>query len=337
MLKWQKNDILYIVMDQIQQINSSENLNQKSESQSNQSFYEKNRYKIFGLLLSITLVFSFIIISINIFLLSDTTSYEVGGSLILTLVRIAFLIFVTPVAIVLLFVGHRIDTARNKTQSYDYPFWVELVGIIVGIYLGLNMAILWIVILSVSEGTLWTDPLLYVPLPVITPLITYLCFKTVQLVYSLFDKRAQRSGLKLTLIVFIISLPIFVFSGIALYQIYLDEASEATITMTNFKEIPSGQKNVFTADLSVPTSDEYNITAYIGSKPSGTIRLNGIENIDGFNNFELTKGVNKLLYYPDSNNCTQSHISVTFQARKVLANQLKLGSPKSITETITCK
>lgn len=312
------------------------NSKQNIQTQPTSSFYGRNRFKILGLLISIVLVFGIIVVSLNVFLISDAAANEFGGTLILTLIRIAFLIFGTPVAIILLFVGHRIDNAKNKIISYRYPLWVEFIGLILGVYLGLNMAVLWIVIFSVAQGTLWTDPILYIPLPVITPIITYLCFKVAQLIYSLIDKRATRKNLKLTLIVFVLSLPLFAYSGYALYQIYLEEASEATITITNFKEVPVEKKSIYTADITIPKSDEYNVTAYVGSKPSGTIRLNGIENIDGFNNFELTKGINKLIFYPDERTCTSASQTVSFQIRKVLANQLKLGNPKVITEKIVC-
>lgn len=321
---------------------TNNDINQKAQPRQNISFYSKNRFKIFGLLLSITLVFSFIIIVINVFLLSNTSASNVfGGVLVLTLIRIAFLILGPPVSIILVFIGHRIDDAQNKA-AYRYPIWVELIGMFIGIYLGLDTAILWIVSVSVSQGLIWANPILYIPFLVITPIITYLCLKGTQLIYSLVNKRFRGDSFKLLLIIFLLSSPFLIYSGYSLFQIHQQESSQTSITITDFKAASQGK--IYTANISIPQADEYNITATIGfSSPAasaGILRLNGIENIDGLNNYELTTGINKLIYYPNTNACPVSNSStihsVTFEIRKVLANQLKVGNPKIITEPITC-
>ena len=108
--------------------------NNNLEEQSHSRFNARNKFKILSFLLSIVLVFAIIIVSF--ILLAIKTTVENEGYLALILIRIAFIIFATPVAIILFFIGHRIDDAKNKADVYPYPIWIEIIGIVIGIYLG---------------------------------------------------------------------------------------------------------------------------------------------------------------------------------------------------------
>lgn len=305
----------------------------------NSSFANRNRYKILGILISIILVFTIIIVSF-IFLSVQATVGN-GAELILILIRIAFIIFATPVAIVLFFVGHRIDDVKNRAEAYHYPILIEILGITIGIYLGWTVSTIWVLIITISQGTLWTNPTLYIPFPVITPLVTYLCFKAAQFIYSLFDKKAQRSSLRMPLIAFVLVLPLLIYSIYTIFQLYNEASYQNQVTLTNFKEVRQGNNDIFTADMYVPQSDEYNIIATVGSSShtvlAGILRLNGVENIDGLNNFILTKGDNKFIFYPNNKVCSSNtSTSVSFDVRKVLAYRFTIAQAKVISENVTC-
>jgi len=316
----------------------SSNKNNNKELQSNSSFNSKNRFKILSILLSIILVFAIIIVSFV--LLSIKSTIENEGYLALILIRIAFIIFTTPVAIILFFIGHRIDDAKNKLDVYRYPIWVEIIGIITGISLGWVISILWVFIITVSQGTIWANPVLYIPFPVITPLITYLCFKTVQFIYSLLNKKARRSSIKIPLIAFLLALPILIYSIYIILQINQEVSYQNQVTFTNFKETKQGNKHIFTAGVYAPQSNIYNIIAIVDSSSkklsAGILRLNGVENIDGLNNFILNKGINKMIYYPNSNTCSGTRVTVSFDIRKLLADRFTTTQAKVIKETIKC-
>lgn len=307
-------------------------------------FDSRNRYKIFGILISIVLAFS--IIFISLILLSLNATIQTEGVVVLSLIRIAFIILGTPIAILLFFVGHRIDDAKNKDVSYRYPLWVEVVGMIIGLLLGLIVSSIWIITFTLTQGIIWSNPILYLPLPVVAPLITYLCFKGTQLIYALSNKNFLRGNFKLPLLIFLLSSPVLIYSGYIMFQIFQEASYQENVTITNFKEVQLGNNYIFTANMYVPQTSEYNITASIGQTPSddieGAVRINGIENIDGLHNYELNKGMNPLIYYPRSTDCAYAtkpakYTYVTFNVRKVLEYRIPLAIPKRITEKIACR
>ena len=321
-----------------------EDIHQKMPVQKNSSLYARNRFKILGVLVGITLVFTTALISFNLFYITDNAFAGLGGEFILTLIRIAFIIVGTPVAIILFFIGHRVDDTNNKTNTYRYPIWIEIIGMIIGIGFGWGISILWAISLTLSLGLVWANPILYAPFPIITPVITYLCFKGTHFVYSFIDKKFRKESFKPLLILFIFTLPFLIYSGYILSQILQQASYQNAVTITNFKETSQGNGYIFTADMYVPQTDLYNITATIGSSQAitaGTLRLNGIENIDRLNNYELTKGINKLIYYPDNGDCPLANTStvhsyVTFSIKKVLEDRLTLTQPKVIQQNIIC-
>jgi hypothetical protein len=312
--------------------------NNNTAAQSTSSFNARNKFKILSLIISIILVFTIIIVSFVALSIRATVGDE--ADLIFTLIRIVFIIFATPVAVLLFFIGHRLDDAKNKSVTYSYPIWLEIVGVVIGLYLGWLLSTLWVFIITVSQGTLWTNPVLYIPFPIITPLVTYLCFKIAQVIYSLFDKKARRSGFRMSLTAIILVLPILFYSGSTLLQEKQEVTYQNQVTLTNVKGIQEGNKITFTADVYVPQSDEYNIIATVNGSPkpifAGALRLNGIENIDGLNNFLLNKGTNKMIFYPNSSVCTGNPIVVSFNVRKVLAYRFTTSQAKVITETVSC-
>lgn len=308
----------------------------------NSPFMKRNQYKIFGLLLGIIVIFFVIVSVFGLFLASQHASGIDEDPLTLIFIRIAFIIFSAPIIIVLFFIGHRIDDKKN-VASYRYPLWVELIGLIVGMYLGWELAILWIIIFAVSQGIIWENPLLYAPLPFITSLITYLCVKGMQFLYSLDNKKFYGDSFKWPLIIFILTLPLLFYSWHTLLEISQEESYQNQITISNFKQLQQGNKYIFTADMYVPQTSEYNVTGSVGLSPYiGKVRLDGIENIDGLNNFILTQGMNKLIFYPNPQECplitaSPTHSYVTLKIRKVLASRFTLAQPKVIVENITCR
>lgn len=334
-------------MDQNEQNDLSQKNTEKHQeiqTETKEGFYSRNRFKILGIIVGAILVFTATIISFNLFLFADNSFAGLGGILILTLIRIIFIVVGTPVAIILFFVGHRIDDTNNKTL-YRYPIWIEITGMIVGICLGWGLAILWAIILSVSQGLIWANPILYVPFPIITPLITYLCFKGAQFIYSFIDRKFRKDSFKPALIILICFSPFLIYSGHLLSQLAQQTTYQQNSALTDFKETEQGDSYIFTANIYVPETGEYHITATIGPSPqtpsAGTLRLDGIENIDRLNNYDLTKGENKLIYYPDNGDCPLAKTStfqtyVTFNVSKVLPNQSTLGQPKVIRQDITC-
>ncbi|HSX09164.1 MAG TPA: hypothetical protein VLF93_03360 [Candidatus Saccharimonadales bacterium] len=316
--------------------------NNKRQS-TNTSFYARNRYKILGLLLGFTVVFTTALISFNLFYITNSAFAGVGGDTILTLIRIAFIVVGTPISIILFFIGHRVDDSNNNA-SFRYPVWIEIIGMGIGLVLGWSISIVWAIMLFLSQGLVWANPLLYVPFPVITPVITYLCFKGAQFVFSFVDKKFRKNSFKPALILFLCSVPFLIYSGYITFQLFHQASSQNSVTITNFKEISQGNGYIFTADMYAPQEGLYNITATIGSSQAitaGTLRLNGIENIDRLNNYELTKGINKLIYYPDNGDCPFGNTStvqsyVTFKIKKVIQDRITLTQPNSIKQTITC-
>ncbi len=309
------------------------------------SFYSRNIFKIRFALFGTIIVFSILIFLLIILYYSNSPLLHLGGFLLLILTRIAFLILATPIAIIMFFIGHRIDDTKNKTTLYRYPMWVELLGVIIGIFFGWLTAVLVAFNLTVTQGLIWADPTLYLPFPFVTPLITYLCFKGIQFIYSFRVKKSQKGSFRLALIVLILSLPLLIYSGYVFFQILQEESYQADVTLTNFKEVPNGNSYIFTADINITQESLYHITASLGTSNHPTsvlaLRLNGIANIDGLYNYELTKGVNKLIFTPNPADCPYSHTSavstyITFNINKVLADRFTIALPNQIKKNVTC-
>jgi hypothetical protein len=304
--------------------------------------YIGNKYKIRSLLIAIVALFIFLLIILVTCYSLTCPLLNFGGALLMDLTKIAFIILVTPFAIVTLFIGYRIDERGNIMR---YPLWVELTGLIFGIFFGWAISVEWAFLLTISQGLIWANPFLYTPFAFITPLITYLCFKGAQFIYSINKKDVYKQSFFIPLVFFVFALPVLIYSALALFSLMRQEASQTSITLTNFKQTPKNLGYVLTGDVTVPEDYLYHITASVGTSPHLTsvlaLRLNGVANIDGLYNFELTKGINTLSFTPSQTDCsyssnTTSTKTVTFYISKVLADRLTIATPLTITETIMC-
>lgn len=267
-----------------------------------------------------------------------------GGDLLLRLTRIAFIIIATPVVIITLLTGHRIDDTRNNTTIY--PLRVEVTGIIIGIILGSLLSFEWAFLLTLSIGTIWADPFLYSPFPIFTLLITYLCFKGSQYFYSRTHTLPFKQSFRLPFILLLFSLPVLLYSIYALASLLMKLSPQNEVTITNLKEIPSGDSYMVLADLTVPESGLYHVTASVGPTPHYTtplaLRLNGVANIDGLYNFELNKGINQLTYHPSAEDCafTQGKTvstNITFSVSLEVGGRFTTPLPHQIKENINCR
>jgi hypothetical protein len=291
--------------------------------------------------LSITFL---VIILVPVFLyLTNSPLLYIGGDLLLQLIRSVFIMIATPIVIITLFVGHRIDDTRNKVTPY--PMWVELTGLISGIFLGWTISAGWSFLLLISIGTIWSDPFLYAPFPIFTALITYLCFKGAQFIYKLKHKSRYRDSFKVSLFFFIMSLPVLLYTVMAFTKLIWEESIQNEVTITNLKEFPMENGYMVTADLSAPDADLYHITASVGQTPHATLplalKVNGTANLDGLYNFELNKGVNQVTYVPNIKDCAFTEgqtisSTITFNINKVFAGRFIIGLPHQITLPITC-
>src|ERR1700727_1193652 len=96
------------------------------QQESNQGIYARNRAKIRGVLIGITVLFIILIILVVLLYITNSPLLRLGGDLLLILTRIVFIILIAPTILIVLFVGHRKDDARNKTLLTPYPLWAEL-------------------------------------------------------------------------------------------------------------------------------------------------------------------------------------------------------------------
>ncbi len=305
--------------------------------------YRGYKYKFKNVLLSITALFLLLISLLVICSLTKSPILQYGGPFLLDMTRIIFIILATPVAIITLFVGHRIDDSNNKTNPF--PLWIELIGLLFGMFLGWVISVEWVFFITISQGLIWTDPMLYLPFPILTPLFTYLFFKGIQLIYARNHQKKFSVGLKLPLFILLLASPVIVYSLYGLYTLLQEQLFLNAITVTNFKEIKVGDTYLFTADLSVPEDNLYHITASVGSTPHATkplaTRLNGIANLDGLYNFQLAKGTNTFSYQPNLKDCAFSKnatftTTLTINVNKVIAGRFTSGIPHQIKLPVTC-
>lgn len=306
-------------------------------------FYEKNRNKIRGFFIAITIVFCILIDLPLLAYFTNSQILEYGGTFILTLTKILFIILATPCALIAFFIGYRLDQTKYSKIPFNYPNRVELTGLLVGITLGLYFSVLWVYIITLSQGTYLFNPVLYSTFPLLTTLITYLTFKGTQLLYSKMYILNHKDNFTFPLLIFILAFPFFIYTVYSLTQISHQIAEQNEVTFTNFQEIPSVDRYDFVADIAVPATQVYNIDALIGSSSvsNGTLRINGVQNFNGLDNYLLYKGVNSFTFEPNPGICPFENTSLystqmTIYIRKLLSDQYATTVKKTITESIKC-
>ena len=306
--------------------------------------YTGDKYKIRSVLLSIAFLFlALVVIDILLYIFNNPVM-AIGTSLLLDLTRIIFIILVTPVAILTLFIGHRIDNERNKSNRY--PLWLELTGLILGFFFGWALSVEWALLLTIKVGIIWSDPFLYAPFPIFTPLLTYLCFKTAQFIYAKKHPVLKKERFIIPFIFLILSIPIFGYSASAIGYLLQQEALQNQVMVTNIMQVPMGEGYQIKADISVPEDNLYHITAQVSDTPHATsalaLRLNGVANLDRLYNFELTKGVNRFTFTPSPLDCSNTKHSseqttLTINVSKMLADRFTIAQPHTFKTQITCR
>lgn len=306
-------------------------------------FYEQNKNKIRGFFIAITIVFCVLIDLPLLAYFTNSQILEYGGTFILTLTKILFIILATPSAIIAFFIGYRIDQTKYGKIPFNYPNRVELTGILVGITLGLYFSVLWVYIIALSQGTYLFDPLLYSTFPLLTTLITYLTFKGTQLLYSKMYILNHKDNFIFPIFIFILAFPFFIYTIYSLTQIAHQIAAQNEAILSKFQQIPSVDRYNFIADITVPATQIYNIDAVIGSAPesNGIVRINGVQNFNGLDNYLLYKGINSFTFEPNIGVCPFENTSVyttnmTIYIRKLLSDNYATTVRKTIIEPIQC-
>jgi hypothetical protein len=305
--------------------------------------YEKNKNKIRSFFIAITIVFCILIDFPLIAYFTKSPILQYGGDFLLTLTKILFIIIATPFALIAFFIGYRIDQRKYSKIPFNYPYRIEITGLLVGITLGLYFSILWVYIITLAQGTYLFDPALYITFPILTALITYLVFKGTQIIYSKMYTLNHKDSFIMPIIIFILVLPFFVYTIYSLTQIAHQIAVQNEATINSFQEFPSIDRYYFAADISVPATQVYNITALIGSPslPNGTVKINGVQNFNGLDNYLLYKGMNTFTFVPNTDVCDFENTStftteMTIYIRKLVSDRFATTVRKTITEPIKC-
>jgi hypothetical protein len=306
-------------------------------------FYEKNKNKIRSIFIAVTVIFCIVIDFPVIAYFINSPILQYGGVYLLTLTKIIFIILATPSALIAFFIGYRIDQTKYSKIPFNYPPRVEITGLLVGITLGLYFSVLWTYIITLTQGTLLTDPTLYITFPLLTTLITYLIFKSTQFIYSKMYILNHKDNFKIPLFIFILTIPFFIYTIYSLDQISHQIALQNEAAINNFQEFPGIDSYNFAADITVPATQVYNITALIGSstQPNGVIRINGVKNFGGLDNYLLYKGMNTFTFEPNAGVCQFENTPIfttqmTVYIRKLLSDQFATTVRKTITETVKC-
>ncbi len=250
-----------------------------------------------------SLLVGFILICVGTVLVIQKIPLEMyqglGGFLALTIIGATFAILCLTIIPLSFYISYRID------KRSGYPLWVELPGIILGVYLGFNFgSFAWTTLSSIPNVPV---QLLFILDPWIVSIaiffsFIYICFKFAHFIYAKSTKRVITEEFKIPLILGCISLGLV---SILTYQYFSmintdnnrREKLEA-ITITDITESANKNSFIIDATVNVPEDGEYEVVSDYNS--DGT--FGGVQ-IDGegpLMRHLLTKGAHRIKYFAAS-------------------------------------